>query len=84
MQFAYPNELWGQDQQHCSKGKGETFTKPSCYLASLALDEEINPLVLVTQLAIQFILESMEGFCLIIAARYSFCLTLSLGGAGLD
>lgn len=58
-------------------------TKPSPYLTSLALDKEIDPLVLVTQFAIQFILESMESFCFIIATGYSFCLALSLGCADL-
>ena len=72
-----------QDQQHASKGRGEVGTKPSCYLASLALDEEIDSLVLVTQFAVQFILESMENFGFMIAARYSSCLTLPLGCASL-
>ena len=61
----------------------ERRTKPSCYLARLALDKEINPLVLVTQFTIQLILESMKSSRFVIAAGYSFCLTLPLGCAEL-
>ena len=62
---------------------GERGTKPPGYLASFALDEEINSLVLVAQLMIQFILEGMKSFCFMMATRYRFGLTLSLSGAEL-
>lgn len=72
-----------QNQQHISAWRLEIHTQPSSYLASLALDEEINPLVLIAQFTIQFILKGMESFGFIVATRYSFCLALSLGCADL-
>ena len=59
-------------------------TEPSCYLARLALDKKIDPLVLIAQLAIEFLLESIGSFGFIVAARYGSCLNLSLGCADLD
>ena len=71
--------MTNQDQQQVLVGRLEIGTKPSCYLASLALDKEIDPLVLVTQFAVQFILERIESFRLVTGPWYSFCVTLSLG-----
>lgn len=84
MRFAYPNELRGGRISNTSwRQTRERRTKPSGYLTRLALDKEIDPLVLVAQFTIQFILESMERSGFIIAAGYSFWLTLALGCAEL-
>lgn len=40
--------------------------------------------MLLTQFFVEFFFESLQLFCLIVAARYGFPLTLSLGGADLD
>ena len=59
-------------------------TQSSRYLSSLALNEEVNPLMLISQLPEELVLECLKSLCLSVAAGYSSCLTLTLGGADLD
>lgn len=61
----------------------EARTKPSCYLTGLAPNKKVDPLVLVMQFMIQFILKGMESFCFMMADRYGLRLTLSLSCAEL-
>lgn len=61
-----------------------SHTQPSSYLASLALDKKIDPLMLLTQLFVKFFFEFLQLLCLIVAAGYGFPLTLPLSGADLD
>ena len=60
------------------------LTKSSRYLPRLALNEEINSLMLLPQFPVQLILESVKSFCFIVTTRYSLCFPLALGGADLD
>ena len=83
VQFACPNGLWGSKINNTLCDRCEPRTKPSCYLASLAPNKEVDPLVLIMQFIIQFIFKGMESFCFLMAARYGFWLTLSLSGAEL-
>jgi len=48
------------------------------------LDKKIDPLMLLTQLSVEFFFKFLQSLCLIVAAGYSFPLALLLGSADLD
>ncbi len=63
---------------------GEQHTQPSGDLARLALYEQVDPLMLLTQLVVQLILEILQRLCFVFMTRDCNRLRLILGRVNFD